>query len=117
MKQFLQQKWQREKVGNLQRWQQAKRDFEAIVAMIIQRYNPCRIYQWGSVLNHDDFCQISDIDIAVEGIDSAEQFFAMYGDAMDMTNFALDLVEIDKIEPEFAEIIKLKGKLIYERKR
>jgi predicted nucleotidyltransferase len=116
MKQFLQRKLQQERADNLQRWEIAKQDFEAIVAMVIQKYNPCRIYQWGSVLNRDDFCEISDIDLAVEGIDGAEQFFAMYGEAMEMTSFSVDLVEIDKIEPEFAEIIKLKGKLIYERK-
>ncbi len=115
-KQFLQKKWRQERAARLRLWQEANSDAEAIIAMIIQKYNPRRIYQWGSALNPDEFSEISDIDIGVEGISGAEEFFAMYGAAMEMTRFPLDLVEIDKIEPEFTRLIKLKGRLVYERK-
>jgi predicted nucleotidyltransferase len=114
-RQFLQKKWQQEQAARLRLWQEANDDADAIIAMIIQKYNPRRIYQWGSVLNPGEFSEISDIDIGVEGINSAEAFFAMYGAAMEMTRFPLDLVEIDKIEPEFVRLIKLKGKVVYER--
>jgi hypothetical protein len=33
---------------------------------------------------------------------------------MEMTKFPLDIVQLEKIEPEFAELILLKGKIIYE---
>lgn len=39
----------------------------------------------------------------------------MLGDAERMTDFALDIVDLENIEPEFAEIIKQKGRIIYER--
>ena len=90
-------------------------DFNHIVAMLIKKYNPKRIYQWGSLLNKEDFSAISDVDIAVEGVKSAEEFFQMYGDAEELTQFPLDLIEIEKIDPLHAETIKKYGKLVYER--
>jgi predicted nucleotidyltransferase len=98
------------------RYARALADFQAITVMLITRYNPARIYQWGSLLNPTDFSEISDIDIAVEGIPDAQTFFKLYGDAWDCTDLPLDLVEIDKIDPLHAESIRKKGKLIYERK-
>ena len=82
--------------------------------MIVDRYSPNRIYQWGSLLDRRLFRDYSDIDIAVEGIDDAETFFQMFGDAEKLTDFPLDLLDINRIEPEFAEIIKRKGKIVYE---
>lgn len=92
---------------------QACQDFDKIIKVIVQKYNPRRIYQWGSLLNRKAFSEISDIDIAIEGITSAEVFFQLYGDIMNLTDFSIDLVQIEKIEPEFAELIKFKGKNIY----
>ncbi len=96
------------------RYFQACQDFDKIIKIIVEKYNPIRIYQWGSLLNRKVFSEISDIDIAIEGITSAELFFQLYGDIMNLTDFSVDLVQIEKIEPEFAELIKSKGKIIYE---
>ena len=63
------------------------------------------------------FSFISDIDIAVEGITSAEAFFAMYGDAEALTNFPLDIVQIEKIEKLHAQSIREKGRVVYEREK
>ena len=92
----------------------AASDCEAIVSMIIERYNPIRIYQWGSLVDRSRFREYSDIDLAVEGIGGPEDFFGMLGEAEKMTDFSLDIVDMDKIEPEFADIIRQKGKVIYE---
>lgn len=97
------------------RFDQAWHDFEKIIKFIIEKYNPKRIYQWGSLLHRENFTDRSDIDIALEGITSAEQMFELYGDIMKMTQFSIDLIQIEKIEPEFAELIKMKGKIVYER--
>ena len=70
--------------------------------------------QWGSLLDLEQFDENSDIDIAIEGITEAERYFALLGDAMEMTRFPLDIIQLEKIEPEFAELILLKGKIIYE---
>ena len=50
-------------------WQKAKLDSERIVAMIIQEYAPKQIIQWGSVLAPEHFSSVSDIDLAVLGIE------------------------------------------------
>jgi predicted nucleotidyltransferase len=97
------------------RYNQACQDFQKILDKIIKDYNPVRIYQWGSLLNRKHFSELSDIDIAVEGIISAEEIFRLYGDIMDMTDMSVDLIQIEKIEPEFKALIKEKGKIVYER--
>ena len=92
----------------------ATKDCAAIVQMIIEKYSPKSIVQWGSLLDLAQFDENSDIDIAIEGIPEAERYFALLGDAMEMTRFPLDIIQLEKIEPEFAELILLKGKIIYE---
>jgi predicted nucleotidyltransferase len=92
----------------------ATSDFYTIVQMIIHRYSPKKIVQWGSLLLSEQFGENSDIDIAIEGVLEAERYFALLGDAMELTRFPLDIVQLEKIEPEFAELILLKGKIIYE---
>ncbi len=62
----------------------------------------------------EQFDENSDIDIAIEGILDATRYFALLGDAMELTRFPIDIVQLEKIEPEFAELILLKGKIIYE---
>lgn len=108
-------KFHRQKKQNLQRWRRAKRDAEAIIDMIIKKYRPEKIYQWGSVLDPEHFNEMSDIDIAVLGVQNVQQFFIMYGEADSMTKFSLDLVDLQKIMPEYASLIKRKGRLVYER--
>ena len=99
----------------------ASRDFEKILAMIISDYNPQKIYQWGSMLHPENFREYSDIDIAIEGLEGkegksrAEIFFELYNRALNLTQFPLDLLEIDKIEPVYSDIIRKKGKIVYER--
>jgi predicted nucleotidyltransferase len=94
---------------------QAEADVSAIVHMIVDKYRPIRIYQWGSVLRPGGFRGYSDIDIAVEGITDPQAFFLMLGEAQALTHFPLDLVQIEKIAPEYAEDIRQKGKIVYER--
>lgn len=93
----------------------AARDNRAIVNLIVSNYQPLRIFQWGSLLHPERFNENSDIDLAVEGITDAETFFNLLGDAMKLTSFKLDIVQIEKIEPEFADAIRTSGKIIYER--
>ena len=94
--------------------EKASEDFDVILQVVL-KYNPERIYQWGSLLESGKFNEISDIDIAVEGIDNVENFFKMHKEIEQLTDFTVDLVQFEKIEPEFRKIIKLKGKLIYEK--
>lgn len=112
---FFDAKAQRRADVNSARWSQAKADAEAIIAHIANHYQPTRIWQWGSVLNPRNFTEISDIDIGLEGITDPSTFSAILGEAEEMTSFPLHIVQIDRLMPEFADIIRMKGKIVYVR--
>jgi predicted nucleotidyltransferase len=103
------------KESRIQLWRRAASDCDAIIGRIVASYAPQRIWQWGSVLRREAFREGSDIDLAVEGVPRAEDFFALLGDAMSLTSFPIDIVQMEKIEPEFAELIRAKGSVVYER--
>lgn len=44
-----------------------------------------------------------------------ECFFSLLGDAQDMSEFPVDVIQMDKIRSEYAEEIKQHGRLVYER--
>ncbi len=99
-----------------ERLEKARADFEKIVAHIIQKYRPLRVYQWGSLLDERRFTEISDIDIALEGLAGPLDGLHALADAEDMTDIAVDIVELERIHPLHAKSIREEGKLIYERK-
>jgi len=68
-------------------------------------------------LDRRSFSEISDIDIALGGLPDAETYFAILGEAMRMTSFPLDLVELEKIGAENASHIREYGRPVYERPR
>jgi len=96
-------------------WEQACRDFQRIIDHIIDTYHPKKIYQWGSLLDASQFSEISDIDIALKGLSGPEEYFALLGEAIEMTNFPIDIVELEKIDPADADHIRRKGRLLYEQ--
>ena len=91
----------------------ARRDFNAITAMIIERYKPATVWQWGSLLDERTFNERSDIDIGLVGI--GEQYAAACNDAEKMTDFPLHIVDMDALEKNFLELIQLTGRRIYDR--
>ena len=93
----------------------ARNDFDRISLFIIRDYKPQVVWQWGSLLDRRKFSEISDIDIAVEGLDNPSTIFDICRNAEDMTEFSVHIVELEKIEPEYASMIRRKGKRIYER--
>lgn len=97
------------------RHQRALHDFQQIVDMIVNKYNPKKIYQWGSLLSKDKFSEISDIDIAVEGLPDAQAYFDLLADAEKLTAFPLDIVEMESIHELHKKMIIQKGVLVYER--
>ena len=112
----LRQRQEARRQGHLLLWERAQADAGRLVGHIAQHYRPQRIIQWGSVLEPDRFGPRSDIDIAVEGDFDAETWFRLLGELWSMTTFPVDLVDLRRIEPEFADIIRMKGKVVYERR-
>ncbi len=112
---FLARKTAARKARNEARWREAVADSAAIIEMIKAEYNPHAIYQWGSVLDREQFSSISDIDIAVEGLQSAEQFFDLVGKAERLSRLPLDIVEIEHVEPAYVRLIKEYGRCVWRR--
>jgi predicted nucleotidyltransferase len=90
-------------------------DANRIVSLLIEKYHPRRIYQWGSLLAPSRFREWSDIDIAVEGLAGPLDGLDAIDDAGLLTTFPVDLVELERIHPEHAQTIRVEGKLVYER--
>jgi len=114
---FLERKERHRENRNRNAWERACGEAGEIVEMIRERYAPRRIWQWGSLLNPSSFDSTSDIDIAVEGVTDAETYYRLLGEALELASFPLDIVQMEKIEPEFRELIRLKGTVVYEQDR
>lgn len=92
-----------------------RRDAERVVSEIARRYRPRRIMQWGSLLVRSRFRGYSDIDIAVEGVEDPRRWAEIERLAWEMTDYPLDLVQLEHVEPEFRELIREKGTVVYEQ--
>jgi len=112
---FLEAKREHRQRALTARFEQATADAQRIVRMIAEGYFPRRIYQWGSLLERRRFQEISDIDIAVEGLKGPEKIFEIYAEAEKMTDLPLDIVEIERIHPLHAQSIRERGRVVYER--
>lgn len=90
----------------------ARADFDNIVDHIWLHYRVERIWQWGSLLHERHFSEHSDIDIALEGVASAADYFAIIADAEARTELPVHVVELDKLHPAFAETIREQGRVV-----
>ena len=113
---FLADKERRRRLAVDERYARATRDARAIVSEIVAQVNPRRIYQWGSLLDRERFSEISDLDIAVEGLNGPAEFFHVLGIAMAGTALPVDIVELEKVPADVAERIRKRGALVHERR-
>ena len=93
----------------------AQADFDRIARHVFEKYPVTRIWQWGSLVERRHFSEISDIDLGLEGVSSPQMFSAILDDAIKMTDFPLDIIELEKIEPADAHRIRRRGRLVHER--
>ena len=113
---FLADKERRRRMKVDERYARATRDARTIVSEIVTQVNPRRIYQWGSLLDRKRFTEISDLDIAVEGLNGPAEFFRILGIAMNGTTLPVDIVELEKVPADVAERIRKRGALVHERR-
>ena len=97
-------------------FEEAWADFAVITTMIVEGYSPERLYQWGSLLHREWFREYSDIDIGIEGVLHTEAVFELCGKAWDLTRFPVDVLELSKIDHARADLLRVKGRLVYDRK-
>ena len=112
---FLADRERRRRARIDERYARATRDARAIVSEIAAQLNPRRIYQWGSLLDRRRFSEISDLDIALEGLNGPAEFFQALGIAMHGTSLPVDVVELEKLPADMAERIRKRGALVHER--
>lgn len=112
---FLQAKAARRRARIDASFERTAREADAVIAQIAREVNPRRIYQWGSLLDRARFSEISDIDIAVEGLRGPEEYFRAAGIALDGATAPVDLVELEKLPADIAEYIRRRGKVVHER--
>jgi predicted nucleotidyltransferase len=98
-------------------WRSARDEADRVVALIVEKFMPSRIVQWGSILRPDRFTEVSDIDIAVEGINDPETWSRMEREVESIVTFPLDLVPLDRIRTEFRSQILESGEVVYEREQ
>lgn len=97
------------------RLRSAQRDAARIIAAIAAEYRPQRIYQWGSLVHTERFTEISDIDIAVEGIGCDEHLLATIRSRADaMTDLHVDLVVMERLDPGRADLIRRFGAVAWQ---
>ena len=112
---FLSEKQHRKHVERARLLERARHDAERIRERIAREIGPVRIYQWGSLLTGAHFSEISDIDFAIEGLSGPPEYFRVLGIAMEETTFRVDIIELEKVDPETRERIIRRGRLVYER--
>jgi predicted nucleotidyltransferase len=93
----------------------ARSDSEAIVERLVRELGPVRIYQWGSLIHGEHFCDRSDIDLAVEGVADPLKLFELSGELQRGTAFDLDIVRLESVQPVYADHIRRRGRIVHER--
>lgn len=87
-----------------------------IVEIINESMEPKRIWLFGSRAE-GTYDQHSDFDIAVEGHPSDIRTFRKTREKLDavLGIYSIDLVELEKVNQPFRELIQRKGVILYER--
>ncbi len=74
-----------------------------------QKYR-CRVILFGSMLQKQKFMEHSDIDLAISGLGSDQNFWQVYSEVMGILQpFDFDLIELERIDPEVRDYILQKG--------
>ncbi|SDM50054.1 nucleotidyltransferase family protein [Halarsenatibacter silvermanii] len=83
---------------------------------LAKKYNPEKIYLFGSLLDRDKFCAGSDIDLAISGLE-AEDYLDFWGDLEERLQHSFDLVNLETADNRLNQFIRQEGVVIYDRKK
>ena len=88
----------------------------AIVDVLISYLNPECIILFGSRVKGRD-SEYADFDIAVEGVDMDVRTERTVKEILDkkMIIYTVDLINLDKVDNEFRDLVYKTGKVLYER--
>ena len=94
------------------RWQEARREAEALAKTLGKRYGADKVVLFGSVLDGDRFHEGSDIDLAVRGL-RPDSFFAAWNKLEEASPFRVDLVTLESCRTSLKARILTKGEVLY----
>jgi len=99
----------RKKVGILDRYERAFLTAKEVATFLRSQYDAYKIYVFGSLSDMDTFNQWSDIDLAVEGIQS-NIFYKAVADIIDANHeFEIDLINLNDCKQEIRKSVELYG--------
>ncbi|HBG15434.1 MAG TPA: DNA polymerase subunit beta [Firmicutes bacterium] len=74
---------------------------ERMVSILLRKYKVKEVYLFGSVIIPDkEFSIGSDIDLGVSGL-STEDFYQAWNEIETLSEFEVDLIDLDHCSPEF----------------
>ena len=92
--------------------QQARIDFARTVAMIVERYQPHEIWQWGSLIHPETFTAGSDIDIGLVGV-SVRDHMTILRETEGTTCLPLHIARMEEIASGTIQLIYNWGRKVY----
>jgi predicted nucleotidyltransferase len=104
---FVRERKRRRQAELARRLEAARQDVEC--------YRPVRIYQWGSLLEDQHLSELSDIDLGVDGVRDPSLLSELRAQAEQLTEFPVDIAAMEHIHPAYAEHIRRRGRIVYER--
>ena len=114
-RQNLQARTERERVTRETRRAAAKQAVaEAIKRVVADFPELKRVYLFGSVVRPNAFRSDSDVDVAVEGVNTADYFAVWRAIEAETPGWTIDLRDITR-PSEFSDRVRLTGVLVYER--
>jgi predicted nucleotidyltransferase len=89
---------------------------DLIVSIVKEHADPKRIILFGSRATGKGR-EYSDFDIAVEGVEMSIRKERLLKEALDqkLGIYTVDLIDLDKVDPEFRKLIMEQGRVIYEK--
>ncbi|MEL6854165.1 MAG: nucleotidyltransferase domain-containing protein [Cyanobacteria bacterium J06607_13] len=97
--------WQRS------RQQQGQQIARQAAQLLKQSFGAQRVWLFGSMLTPERIQAESDIDIAVEGL-ADERYLEALGQLLDLSDFSVDLVQVEYARERLRSAIALKGVLL-----
>lgn len=90
----------------------ARQDFARIVALIVERYQPREVWQWGSLLYPQTFGKDSDIDIGLLGV-AVQDHMAIQRETEGTAYLPLHIARVGKMGPRTRDLIYSWGRRVF----
>jgi predicted nucleotidyltransferase len=93
---------------------EAERQLDTAVTVARRFPSVQRVRTWGSILKPDQFTENSDLDLAIEGVASPEEWGRLERALLDAVTIPLDLVRWEELMEPHRESIIARGTVLYE---